>query len=111
MPGAAKGAVSGKSRHAKASAEQTDKTPGGSVDRLTVHGSVARGKETEEPGFDMYGVAMTTEQERWLRGMAAGAGVEHGGAVSLMVKTENGYKRMKHTIHGWEVRSTGVAHV
>lgn len=79
-----------KSGHAKASAERAEKTPSGSVDRLTVHGSVACGKETEEPGFDTFAVAMTTEQERWLRGMAAGAGVEHGGAVSLILKTETG---------------------
>jgi len=82
-----------------------------SLKKLYLYGSVARGEESDESDVDILAVVETKNQKRKLQDLAFETGLEYEVSFSPIVKTEEEYQKVKDTVYGREVRSTGEIRV
>lgn len=101
-----------KSKHQKAFegfAERAKKELGDSLEKLMLYGSVARGEGGEESDVDVFAVVRKRSQKKQLQDLAFEVGLKYGVSFSPIVKTVDEYRKMKDSLYGREVRSTGEA--
>ena len=77
------------------------------IDKVILYGSVAKGLESKESDVDMLIVVKDESIRNKVENLAFDIGLEHGIAMSPIVKTLEEFKEVKDTIYGREVRETG----
>ena len=87
----------------QAFAREAERELGSSLKKLVLYGSVAKGEATEESDVDIFAVVETREQADLLRDIAYRKGLEHGVAMSPVVKTVDEFREIKDTVYGREV--------
>lgn len=91
--------------------EEAREELGDSLKKVFLYGSVSRGEETEKSDVDLLAVVESKQEKRELEDIAFETGLEHDVSFSPIVKTKEEYEKVKDTVYGREVRSTGEIYV
>jgi predicted nucleotidyltransferase len=102
------------SRHREAFeefAERAQEELGGSLEKLVLYGSVARGEEREDSDVDVFVVIDSEEDKEVVEELAFDVNVEFGVFMVPVVKTVEEFESVRDSIFVREVERTGEAYV
>ena len=88
-------------------AEKAEEELGGSLEKLVLFGSVARGEESEESDVDVFAVVGSQEQKELLEDLAFDVSVENGVFIVPVIKTVDEFEESKDSLFSREVMETG----